>query len=348
MSRPGEQSPHRFSAEPGPPAPSLGSYADTEWDITTGVGMTALAVAAGRAVETARPDGLVSDPYAAAFVEAAGGALPLPTNWPPRTTGLALPSGGDPEQLDQMWATMASYMGVRSRFFDQYFHAACHEAGIGQVVLLAAGLDTRAHRLSWPEGTQVFEIDHPNVLAFKDHLLAERAALPRTERRPVGADLREDWPNALQQAGFDPGEPTAWLAEGLLFFLPDDAKQLLCERVNTLSAAGSRWAIETMADPAAAMQLMREGPMAQQASALFGADPSGLWPPDQHWEPQNWLIRQGWTVTTASAHTVAARHQRTLEGPAPMGGYQHPSVLLSAVREHVIAEPGPGQGEPQR
>jgi methyltransferase (TIGR00027 family) len=323
-------------------AGSLGSYTDTEWDITTGVGFTALAVAAGRAMETTRPDALIRDPQAAGFVEAAraaapGTRIPLPTSWPPDTAELAAPAGVDAEQLQQVWSGMATYMGVRSRFFDQYFHAACTDAGIRQVVLLAAGLDTRAQRLDWPPGTRLFEIDHPNVLAFKDRVLAEQGASPRCARHPVGVDLREDWPAALTGAGFDPTVPTAWLAEGLLFYLPDEAKQVLCRRVQELSAPESRWAIESISDPAGAMTMMRDNAVLQRMAAQFGADPTGLWPDEQCWEPHDWLVRQGWAVTAVSAHTVAARYRRDLDGLDPMANREHPSMLLVAAYEHPQA-----------
>jgi hypothetical protein len=104
---------------------------------------------------------------------------------------------------------------IRTRFFDDYLTAAiaarCH-----QVVLLAAGLDTRALRLAWPAGTRVFEIDLPGVLSFKDSVLAAQGAVPRCERIKVPADLCTDWTAALAEAGFDRSTPAAWLAEGLL------------------------------------------------------------------------------------------------------------------------------------
>lgn len=185
-----------------------------QWDILSGVGITALLVAACRAIETHRPDSLVNDPYAEVFVAAADSPVPLPTR-----------SRGD-EDFAIPWASMATYMGVRSRFFDEFFAAAC-ATGVEQVVLLAAGLDARAFRLDWRPATTVYELDAPKVLQFKDGILAQQAARPRSHRRTVPADLREDWPTALRQAGFDRGRPTAWLAEGLLPFLPDDAKDSL-------------------------------------------------------------------------------------------------------------------------
>lgn len=125
----------------------------TPWDITTGVGLTALGVAAGRAIETHRPHGLFNDPFAEAFVAAA--VMQMPTR--ARTER----DGGVP------WESLATYMGIRSRFFDDFFATAAAD-GLNQVVLLAAGLDTRAYRLEWTQTTVVYEVDATKVLEFKD------------------------------------------------------------------------------------------------------------------------------------------------------------------------------------
>ncbi|EUA52618.1 methyltransferase, TIGR00027 family protein [Mycobacterium xenopi 3993] len=80
-------------------------------------------------------------------------------------------------------------------------------------MILASGLDSRAYRLAWPAGTVVFEVDQPQVVDFKTATLAELGAQPTADRRTVAIDLRNDWPGALQEAGFDPACPTAWIAE---------------------------------------------------------------------------------------------------------------------------------------
>ncbi len=128
--------------------------------------------------------------------------------------------------------------------------AATAESGCRQVVLLAAGLDTRAFRLTWPPGLRLFELDLPDVLAFKEHVLAGQGALPRCGRTILPIDLQAEWPAALTTAGFDPTAPTAWLAEGLLIYLTaHDATQLLA-RVDELSADRSQLSFEhgTIAD----------------------------------------------------------------------------------------------------
>jgi methyltransferase (TIGR00027 family) len=135
-------------------------------------------------------------------------------------------------------------MAVRTKFFDEFFLDAT-KAGIRQAVILASGLDARAYRLPWPGGTTVYEIDQPKVIEFKSRALAELGAAPTADRKAVAIDLRDDWPAALQRAGFDPAQPSAWSAEGLLGYLPPDAQDRLLDTITALSAPGSRIATES-------------------------------------------------------------------------------------------------------
>ncbi len=111
-------------------------------------------------------------------------------------------------------------------------------------MILASGLDTRAYRLPWPDGTVVYEIDQPAVIEFKTRTLAGLGAEPTAQRRTVAIDLRDDWPSALAEAGLDAEQPTAWSAEGLLVYLPPEAQDRLFDNVAALSAPGSRIATE--------------------------------------------------------------------------------------------------------
>jgi methyltransferase (TIGR00027 family) len=142
-------------------------------------------------------------------------------------------------------ARMTDNMAIRTKFFDEFFLDAA-AAGIRQAVILASGLDSRAYRLDWPAGTVVYEIDQPDVIEFKSRTLADLGAEPTADRRALAIDLRFDWPTALTQAGFDPSEPTAWSAEGLLGYLPPDAQDRLLDTITALSAPGSRLATETV------------------------------------------------------------------------------------------------------
>jgi methyltransferase (TIGR00027 family) len=141
----------------------------------------------------------------------------------------------------------AQGMAVRTRWFDTLFTDAA-AAGVRQAVILAAGLDARAYRLPWPEGTVVYEVDQPEVIDFKAKTLTDLGATPRADRNTVAIDLRNDWPKALQDTGFDSTQPTAWIAEGLLIYLPSEAPDLLFDRINELSAPGSRVATEHIPD----------------------------------------------------------------------------------------------------
>jgi methyltransferase (TIGR00027 family) len=214
---------------------------DDTWDIATSVGMTAVMVAAARARETDSPDPLIRDPFAQILVEgvdAGGWQKFLDPGMQDRI------AGADPEAA-AIFSNMLSYQAVRTRFFDAFFTGAA-AAGIRQVVILASGLDSRAYRLAWPQGTVIYEIDQPRVLEYKAATLTEHGAVPTAERREVGIDLRQDWPASLRAAGFDPGRPTAWLAEGLLMYLPAEAQDRLFEQISDLSAPGSRISAEAV------------------------------------------------------------------------------------------------------
>jgi methyltransferase (TIGR00027 family) len=206
------------------------------WDLATSVGATATMVAAQRALASAA--GLIDDPFAAALVRAVGidAFIRLVNGEIPVTDGHEF----DPNR-------MSRGMAVRTRFYDQHFVDAAH-SGIRQAVILAAGLDARAYRLPWPEGTVVYEVDMPNVIDFKTSTLSQLGAEPTAQRRTVAVDLRDDWPAALKAAGFDTQAPAAWSAEGLLLYLPPEAQDGLFDNVTALSAAGSQLFCEFVPD----------------------------------------------------------------------------------------------------
>lgn len=215
--------------------PSSRRTAGDTWAITESVGATALGVAAARAVETAATNPLIRDEFAKVLVSSAG------TAWA-RLADADL-AWLDGDQLGRRVHRVAcDYQAVRTHFFDEYFGAAV-DAGVRQVVILAAGLDARAYRLNWPAGTVVYEIDQPSVLEYKAGILQSHGAVPTARRHAVAVDLRDDWPAALIAAGFDGTQPTAWLAEGLLPYLPGDAADRLFDMVTALSAPGSQVAV---------------------------------------------------------------------------------------------------------
>ncbi|HEX7427755.1 MAG TPA: class I SAM-dependent methyltransferase [Mycobacterium sp.] len=211
---------------------------DDTWDLASSVGATATMVAAARAMATSIDGALISDPYAEPLVRAVGVDV-----FTRLVTGELTPADFDDDATTGM-DRMVDNMAVRTKFFDDFFIDAT-AAGIRQVVILASGLDSRAYRLQWPSGTVVYEVDQPQVIEFKTQALADIGAEPSTDRRAVAIDLRFDWPLALRTAGFDPGQPTAWSAEGLLGYLPPDAQDRLLDNITALSAPGSRFATES-------------------------------------------------------------------------------------------------------
>lgn len=208
------------------------------WDLASSVGTTATMVAAARAMASAAPGALIDDAFAAPLVRAVG--IDFFTRM--IDGDLDLSAFGDDVSPERAEA-MINGMAVRTRFFDDGALAST-AAGARQVVILASGLDARAYRLTWPDGTAVFELDQPDVISFKTSTLTELGAQPTATRRAIAVDLRDDWPQALRDNGFDPSVRTAWLAEGLLIYLPPEAQDLLFDRITALSAPGSTIATE--------------------------------------------------------------------------------------------------------
>jgi methyltransferase (TIGR00027 family) len=276
--------------------PSIRTDGDS-WAITELVGATALGVAASRAAETAGPDPLIRDEFARVLVSSAGPA------WARLADAALAWLDGDP-QGQRAHRLSIDYQAVRTHFFDEYFSNAV-SAGIGQVVILAAGLDSRAYRLNWPPGTAVYEIDQPKVLEYKTGILEQHGAVPTARRRPVPVDLRDDWPTALTAAGLDRTQPTAWLAEGLLPYLPSDAQDRLFEMFTALSAPGSRVAIEAfgMNSRSNSQRWLR---MRERLGLDVNVQALTYHEPDRT-DAAQWLTDHGWRVDAVNNRDEMAR-----------------------------------------
>ena len=263
-------------------SPEYGSLRsdDDHWDIVSSVGYTALLVAGWRALHAVSPQPLVRDEYAKLFIAA---------SQDPYLAGVLANPGTSVDET-----AFPRLYGVQTRFFDDFFSSA-GEAGIRQAVIVAAGLDSRAYRLEWPEGTTVFEVDLPKVLEFKGRVLDEQGATPKARRREVGADLRTDWPAPLKAAGFDPEIPSAWSVEGILPYLTDDAQTELFTRISELCAPGSRVAVGALGtrldhDQLEALEADHPG-----VNMSGDVDFSALtYEPKSN--PAEWLNAHGWAV----------------------------------------------------
>jgi methyltransferase (TIGR00027 family) len=285
---------------------------DDTWDIATSVGSTAVMVAAARAAETDRNDPLIRDPYAKILVADAGTGM-----WEFMLDDEFLAKVADADaEAAAIFEHMGNYQAVRTHFFDRFFTKAA-AAGIRQIVILASGLDSRAYRLPWPAGTTVYEIDQPKVLEYKAATLQRHDAVPSALRREVPIDLRFGWPKALHEAGFDGGVPTAWLAEGLLMYLPADAQDRLFEHITELSAAGSRIAVETMGVQAdERREQMRE--RFERIAAQFGMEDALdvqelIYSDPDRADVADWLADHGWRSKAVTSQDEMRRLGRAVE-----------------------------------
>jgi len=293
------------------------------WDINTSVGWTALNVATARALEAQKPDPLAVDPFAEVFCRAAGGDV------------ADVLDGRDPDHRLKTpdWGVhFVNFQGARTKYFDTYFRQAA-DAGVRQVVILAAGLDARAYRLAWPDQTTIFELDRPQVLDFKREVLAEQGAKPNAERREVAIDLRDDWPQALRDSGFDAAKPSAWIAEGLLIYLPAAAEEQLFTGIDALAAPASHVAVEDGApipseDYAAAVAQERAA-VAEGAQRVFFQ----LVYNERHAPADQWFVEHGWTAEPTPLADYLREVGRPVPGPdVEAGPMVARNTLMRAVK----------------
>jgi methyltransferase (TIGR00027 family) len=244
------------------------------------LGSTACWTAAARALESIREDRLFNDPWATSLAGEEGAA------WV---------AGRSPDSLAPMI--------LRTRYFDDFLLRVTRENTILQVVLMAAGLDTRAYRLSWPAETSVFELDQPEVLQEKERILRSMTATPSCKRRTIGVDLLAgSWKEALVKAGFEPGQPSAWLLEGFFFYIPSEDIIRLLDVVTSLSASDSWLGFDTI------NSLTLTSPITRpwiEMQAKSGAPWIGSLD-----DPVGFMATREWKATLSQAGAADANHGR--------------------------------------
>ena len=291
------------------------SDSDT-WDLASSVGATATMVAAARAVATEDADPIINDPFAAPLVRAVGIDFFIRV-----IDGDIRPTDtGETGQVELQ--TETDSLAVRTRFFDDFFMGAT-AAGIGQAVILAAGLDARAYRLAWPPGTVVYEIDQPEVVKFKTDTMAQLGAEPTAERRTVSIDLREDWPTALRRSGFDDTKPTAWSAEGLLMYLPPEAQDRLFDHITALSAHGSQLATEYHPDSGPSMADRGRAMNDRWANLGCDLDLSGLFYEGERNNVAEYLGDRGWRLAVRPRRELFADYGRAFPTDEALAAFRN-------------------------
>ncbi|SIC54671.1 SAM-dependent methyltransferase [Mycobacteroides abscessus] len=256
-----------------------------------------LTLTASRAIESGRPEPLFVDSFAERLVLGSDDPYALAL----LETARAHPSSGSATGRTLF---LARCRAVMTRHYDDALLAAA-QSGATQVVLLAGGLDTRAYRLDWPAGVTVFEIDYPELLEFKDGVLASVGAIPRTARRQVATFLSGPWQSDLTAAGFDPDLPTAWLAEALISHLPGPSHDALFERIIEMSALGSTIATDTdgISPSGQSWADVRD---ALAAEAFNASELTRGY--EERTRSSEWLSGHGWLAKTTTGRELADRY----------------------------------------
>lgn len=259
------------------------------------LGATSRWTAGVRARESRREDRLFNDPWAAS---------------------LAGPEGE--EWVEHRSGDNGVSITIRTRFFDDFLQRVTHEYQVRQVVLMAAGLDTRAFRLNWPEQTRLFELDQPQVLQYKDRVLGAAGAQPTCERHVVEVDLTGPWTDALVKAGFDARQPSVWLLEGFLHYLPKESITRILNNISSLASSGSWLGFDTINGAMLTSQWTH-----QFVQALADAGVPWLGTID---EPEEFLRPMGWEAAITQPGEKDANYRRW---PYPVLPREMPDVPRS-------------------
>jgi methyltransferase (TIGR00027 family) len=294
------------------------SDSDT-WDLASSVGATATMVAAARALASEDTNPIINDPFAAPLVRAVG--IDFFTRVVDGQINPAFEENVGENGKGEL-QTETDSLAVRTRFFDEFF-ANATAAGIGQAVILAAGLDARAYRLAWPSGSVVYEVDQPKVVAFKTETMAGLGAKPTAERRTVSIDLREDWPAALRDSGFDDTKPAAWSAEGLLMYLPPEAQDRLFDHITALSAPGSQLATEYHPQTGPTMAERSQAMNNRWANLGCDVDLSGLFYEGERSNVAEYLSDRGWQVVTRARRELFGDYGRPFPSDDELAAFRN-------------------------
>ncbi|MGK7888618.1 MAG: SAM-dependent methyltransferase [Leptolyngbyaceae cyanobacterium] len=256
-------------------------------DTTTFVPFSARLVAAMRAKETEKKDSLFQDIFADRL------------------------AGQEAYQLldEQFTAQDIAYLAVRTRYFDDFMTTACtashqvsHQASHQaprQIVILGAGMDTRAFRLSLPSETVIYELDQAPVLAYKNEMLQDDS--PACQRHVIDADLTQPWQHLLLNKGFNPDVPSVWLLEGLLMYLESAVVDRIFSTLSALARPTSQLAFDVTN-----IKGLKYKPF--KGYFQFGLD-----------EPETYLAQYGWDAAVVQPGDEGANFSRFPKTFPPRG-----------------------------
>jgi methyltransferase (TIGR00027 family) len=278
--------------------------------------LTASLVASVRAVYTALPApyNLAPDPVAAEL-------LPPILTLPARVAGLSGRAAPAVHRaLSAVSLGLTQHVALRTRAIDDALRDGIAH-GAAQLVVLGAGLDSRAERLPELEGARVFEVDHPSTHRFK----AERLRRAGTRSRAltvarVAIDFERDrLHDVLCAAGFDPTARSFWIWEGVTVYLTPEAISATLRAVAELSAPGSRLAV-TYTRPGGRPAAWFD-PVTRGLGALVGERVRGMMERDAFLAA---LADAGFA--TLSDEGAAAWAPRYWPGEAPVGEWERLAV----------------------
>jgi len=220
-------------------------------DVRTGLpSFTAMVVASARAVADV-------DAYAESLV--------------PRPLGPALAALRGSRVARLLSFGLVDHLELRTRAIDDVIA----QVAAPQLVVLGAGLDSRAYRMSALANAIVFEVDHPATQAFKR---ARASSLTRAAReiRFVGVDFeRDDLGERLGASGHDPAKPTSWVWEGVTPYLTEEAVDATLGVIAQRSARRSTL-VMTYVTPELATIPRALRPFVQPGFRFLGEDLRGL------------------------------------------------------------------------
>lgn len=263
--------------------------------------------AAQRALESQRTDRLFADPFASALAGPEG--------------AFALEAS---RKTSPHHDSTANFIAIRVRFLDDLALTLVSE-GIRQVVIPAAGMDARAFRLAWPAGTTVYEIDHPDLFELKEQILEREGAVASCRRVIVPSDLREDWKTRLVDSGFRKDERSAWLVEGLLYYLAEETVLDFLGKASDLAKAGSGLGADMASASTLTSSWMQPSLKQMEKNGFpwkFGSD-----------DPEGLLSQYGWDVRARQLGEEGANFGRWTARVYPRSETAFPRTFLINARK---------------